>query len=76
MATLGVLARIDVQCRPETVAVLEELDGVSTFGVQEEERVGLLIEGDSLDLVHHVLVDQVQGVPGVLGTWPIYASIE
>jgi len=44
MATLGILARVNVPDREAVLGAIDRLDGVSSFSVEEEERVGILIE--------------------------------
>lgn len=76
MAVLGVLARVDVPQRERIVDALASLDGVSTFSVDEEERIGILIETTSLDEAHATLTGEVDKVEGVLATWPVFAHAE
>ena len=76
MVTLGVLARVHVPVRQQTLSELEQLDGVSSFSVEEPQRVGLLIERPTLELAHATLIDQVEKVPGVLGAWPVFSHFE
>jgi len=76
IAVLGVLARVDVRERRRILGALEELDGVSTFSVDEEERIGILIEAGSLDGARTTLSAEVEKVHGILGTWPVFAHAE
>jgi len=73
MTVLGVLARVSTDDRQQAVDVLEQLPGVSTFSVGEEERVGILIESEDVDNAHRTLKESVARVPGVLGTWPVFS---
>ncbi len=72
MALIGVLARVDVARRTEVSDELARLSGVSLFSVDEDERIGILVQRDSLDEVHAALKDEVERIPGVLGAWPVY----
>ncbi|NQT15345.1 MAG: hypothetical protein HQ582_21495 [Planctomycetes bacterium] len=76
MAVLGVLARLHVPQRRRIVDALESLHGVSTFSVEEEERIGILIEASSLDGAHATLIAEVEKVHGILGAWPVFAHAE
>ena len=73
MALLGVLARLDTAQQSQIVQRLELIDGVSTFSVEEAERIGILVEQNTLDAAHAVLVDRVKTDPGILGVWPVFA---
>ena len=76
MAVLGVLARVHVPQRRRIVDALESLHGVSTFSVEEEERIGILIEAASLEGAHATLTAEVEKVHGILGAWPVFAHAE
>ena len=71
MVVVGALARIVVDDREALCGRLEGLDGVTTFGLPENERIGLILEMDDLGQAQRVLQEVIQEDPGVLGVWPI-----
>ena len=73
---LGVLARIDRRSREPIERALCAHAGVSVFSVEDEQRLGILIEGDSLDAAKACLHDQVESTAGVLAAWPVFAHDE
>jgi hypothetical protein len=73
MAVLGVLARIDAVNRSRTRRQLDRLPGVTTFSVEDDQRLGMVIERDTIEQAYEVLTNEIGGVPGVLGTWPVYS---
>ncbi len=77
MVVVGVLARIDTDDRAATLAALARESGVTPFelDVPEAERIGLLLEAPSLASVHSLLTTTVDGVDGVLGTWPVHVDV-
>ncbi len=76
MALLGVLARVQVADRSMTIEQLAEIDGVSTFPVEEDERLGILIEASTVNRAHELLTTEVNRLPGILGTWPVFNHFE
>jgi len=76
MAILGVLTRIESAGREQTVGRLDRIDGVSTFSVDEHERIGLLVEAPSLALARELLATQVERAEGVMGAWPVFADFQ
>jgi hypothetical protein len=76
MALLGVLARVEARACGETVGALEKIDGVTPFPLEEDERIGILIEGATLDEAHAILTAKVSRVPGILAAWPVFADFE
>ena len=73
---IGALARLDPDLRDAAVARLGQLEGVSPFEIAERGRVGLLVEGPSLDAAHDRLAGELKEVPGVLCVWPISVHLE
>ena len=76
LVIVGVLARIETG---ESTAVrrrLNALEGVETFDLPETERLGVLIEADSLDAAHARLDADVRTTAGVLGTWPVSIEVD
>jgi len=49
---------------------------VSTFPVEEDERLGILVEASTVNRAHEVLTTEVDRVPGILGTWPVFSHFE
>jgi len=76
MATLGILARVNVPDREAVLGAIDRLDGVSSFSVEEEERVGILIEATTTERAHAVLTEQVDLLPGILATWPVFSHFD
>ena len=76
MAIVGAFARVEVSERSETNALLEAIEGVTPFALEEEEKVGLLIEAADLDAAHDLITGAVRRTRGVLGVWPVYANTE
>jgi len=76
MAILGVLARFHPPDRERLLDALEALDGVTPFSVEEEQRLGILIERPTLDEARARLGSEVDRLPGILGTWPVFAHFD
>ena len=76
MAILGVLTRVHTPERERISQTLARIDGTSTFSVDEDERLGVLIERDTLEEARRVLSDEVENVAGVLGAWPVFSHFE
>ena len=76
MAIVGAFARVDsdqvAACRNE----LNELTGVSTFELEDPDKLGVLIETESLNEAHETITKTVRNAPGVLGVWPVYVNTE
>ncbi len=75
-AVVGVYARIDESGRGEIESCLKSIQGASSFEVGQPTKLGFLVEAPSLDEAHDVLEHQIRQIPGVLGTWPVYAGFE
>ncbi len=73
MALIGVLARIDTIDRDRVSQDLVRVDGVSLFSVDEQERIGIILERRSLGEAHAALKDEVESIPGLLGAWPVFS---
>lgn len=76
MAIVGAFARVDAERFDQTVADLDALESVSTFALEDPDKVGLLVETPSMDEAHGVITRQIPAVGGVLGAWPVYANTE
>ena len=76
MAIVGAFARVEIEQFRQTERGLNEIEGVSTFGLEEPGKVGLLVETRDLDEAHGIIKNTIPAVPGVLGVWPVYANIE
>ncbi len=72
MALVGVLARVDRDQRQAVWKDLESDAGLTPFRIEDENRMGILIEAPTLDGAHVILKERINPVPGVLGTWPVY----
>lgn len=76
VAVLGVLARVEVAERDRVVDLLQRIEGVTPFLIDEPGRIGLVLEADSLELAHARLLEEIESTPGVLGTWPVFVHAE
>jgi len=73
---VGALARIEITAAAAVKQRLCSIDGVSTFGLGESERIGVLIESTGIDVVHDKLTSEVAATEGVLGVWPISLEVD
>ena len=76
LAMVGALARIDVPRRASIIAALQIIPGVEPFELGEAERIGLVLEGSSIESVHDLLQGPVRATDGVLGVWPISLEVD
>lgn len=76
MVLIGVLARIVPGQRAALWTDLSERPGVQPFEVDDDDRIGLLVEAESLESAHDRLRGEINQVDGVLGTWPVYVDLE
>ncbi len=76
MAIVGAFARVDTDTTALCRAELEQLAGVSTFDINDADKVGVLIEADSLNEAHDTITKTIRSTPGVLGVWPVYVNTE
>jgi len=74
MTLVSVLARVDTSRREEVWQELERQPGLTPFRIEDDLRMGILIEAASIDEAHTLLQDRVDRVDGVLGTWPVYMA--
>ena len=51
---------------------LDALAGVTPFAVEDDLRMGILVEARDADSAHAILEQNIRTIPGVLGTWPVY----
>ena len=91
MVLIGVLARIVPERRAALWADLEARVGVQPFnledgqveggdlaadGVRDEARSVILLEAESLAAAHERLTQEINGVDGIQGTWPVYSDVD
>lgn len=76
MAIVGAFARIDSDLASSCESALQELGGVSTFDVEDPDKLGVLVEAESLNDAHSTITTTIRNTPGVLGVWPVYVNIE
>jgi len=76
MPIIGALARIELEDEAATRVLLNEIEGVSTFDLEGEGKVGLLIESSDLDAGHALITHILPQVPGVMGLWPVFVNNE
>ncbi len=73
-ATLvGILARVDYEANPGLRDDLRRIEGVSTFEVGDEAKLGILLEADDVDAAHHTLRQEIEKTAGLLAAWPVYS---
>ncbi len=76
MAIVGAFARVDLDHATACRDALDELGGVSTFGIDDSDKLGILVEAKSLNDAHHTITKTIRSTPGVLGVWPVYVNTE
>ena len=76
MPIIGAYARVELEAEIATRARLDEIEGVSTFDLEADGKVGLLIESSDLDAGHALITRILPQVPGVMGLWPVYVNNE
>jgi len=76
MAIVGAFARVDREHAGDCRGALDGFEGVSTFDLDDEDKLGILVEADSLNDAHELITGSIRSAPGVLGVWPVYANIE
>jgi len=78
MATVGVLARIDMDRASIVYEQLSHIDGVQIFdaGAPDSGQIGILVEAVSLDEAHDRITHEIQVVEGVLCAWPVYVHLD
>ncbi len=76
MAIVGAFARVDSEQTSSCHKLIDELVGVSTFEIDDPDKVGILVEADSLDQAHAMVSKTIRMIPGVLGVWPVYVNTE
>ena len=72
MALVGVLARIEHDRRDSVWKALEADPALTPFRIEDDDRLGVLIEAPDLDGAHEILTTRLDVVEGVLGSWPVY----
>ena len=76
MPIVGAFARVDPGAADPTRRRLDELEGVTTFELDEPGKVGLLLETGDLEAAHVLVRSTIRAVPGVMGVWPVYVNTE
>ncbi len=76
MPVVGALARIDREYLSEVKSGLTAHHGVTTFDVGVPEKLGILIESESLDDARALLEKKLPLVDGILSVRPVYANFE
>lgn len=76
MAIVGAFARIESTNASSCQSALDELDGVSTFDIEDPDKLGVLVEAKSLNEAHDTITTTIRSTPGVLGVWPVYVNTE
>lgn len=72
MTLVGAFARVDAARRGEVQRGLAMFEGVETFDLDDDGKLGLLIESDSLDAAHELLTKRIEPLAGVLCVWPAF----
>ena len=73
---VGALARIEPSRRTEVICALVSHEGVSTFELEHDAKLGVLVEAESLDAAHALITRSVADAPGVLGVWPVSLELD
>jgi len=76
MALVGVLVSVHPQDAGDVTTRLEAISGVSTFSVDVEGRIGVMIDADTIDTAHALLTREVSPTTGVLTAWPVHVELE
>lgn len=76
MTVVGAYARIDPDEAEAIRARIDALSQVSTFELEDHDKVGLLIESSDLGQAHDALTKRIRAIEGVWGIWPIYVHTE
>ncbi len=76
MATVGALARIDIDNWDETCDQLGHVPGLSIIEVNTNGQIGLVLQGATLEQIHDFMAKVVVDIPGLLGCWPVYSSLD
>ncbi|MBL4809444.1 MAG: chaperone NapD [Phycisphaerales bacterium] len=76
MAIVGAFARIESNIASSCQSALEEIAGVSIFDIKDPDKLGVLVEAESLNQAHSTITTTIRNTPGVLGVWPVYVNTE
>lgn len=74
VATVGVLLRIEPGAGEAVAQELDALPDAQPFDVGDAEKLGVLLEVDDFPAAHDLIRDRIEGLPGVLVAWPVYAE--
>ncbi len=73
---VGALARIVPSRRHEAMRALAHYAGVSTFELELDGMLGVLVEAETLNVAHSLIAESVSDTPGVLGVWPVSVEVD
>ena len=73
---LGVLLRVDPVRLNAIAARLERMPAVTPFSVGEAERIGVLVEAESIGEAHKRLQSEIETIPDVWGAWPVFCHCD
>jgi len=76
MAIVGAFARVETESSNSCQSALEKIEGVSTFDIEDADKLGVLVEAKSLNEAHDTITTTIRSIPGVLGVWPVYVNTE
>ncbi len=76
MAIVGAFARVDSSLTDICKGELNELSGVSTFELGDPDKVGILVEAETLNEAHQAITTTIRSATGVMGVWPVYINTE
>ena len=74
MAVLSVLARIDEHRRDRLLEELRHVEGVTPFGLGEQDRLGFFIEAPTLASAESILASKIDPLEGMHAAWPVFAK--
>ena len=76
MAIVGAFARVDLEHAGVCRVALDDFEGVSTFDLDDKDKLGILVEANTLDAAHELITGPIRSAPGVLGVWPVFVNTE
>ncbi len=76
VVVVGAFARIRPSSHAQVKRELDAREGITTFDLETEDKLGLVVEADSLDSAHARITKDVRGTAGVLGVWPVSVEVD
>ncbi len=76
LAVVGAFARIEPGASVKVRQRLNQIPGVETFDLDDQDRVGILIETKDAAGAEEILEGPIKATPGVWGAWPVSVELE